>query len=478
MAREFDVVIIGAGPGGYTAAMKAAGLGMKTAVIEEKRVGGTCVNRGCIPTKVLLHASRLFHMMQSCDEFGVYTDGISFDFKKMQGYKRHAVGTYRETIERKLASLKVEVIHGRGVLRRDRTVEVELEEGGREFIHGDHIIIAVGAEPVMSDIPGADLPGVINSDRLLSTENWNFDRMVIMGGGVIAVEFATVFSSLCSHVTIVEKQKHLMAPMDDVMSVELEKELRRKGIDLYCGSTVTEIRREPEGLICVVTPENGGEPVRVRAGQVLMAIGRRPRLEGLFGEDISLRTENGKLWTDENFETSEPGIYAIGDVCAKIQLAHVAAAQGTYVVERIAQKPHSIRLEVVPAGMYVPLPVVPSCIYTNPEIATVGITAQEARKEGMKVRCGHFSMDANVKSIISGKEGGFIHLVFEAYSNTIIGAQMMCPRATDMIGEIATAIANGLTAEQMSFAMRAQPTYNEGIGAAIQDAMEGEWTEA
>ena len=189
---------------------------------------------------------------------------------------------------------------------------------------------------------------------------------------------------------------------------------------------------------------------------------------------MSLEMENGRLKVSKEFETSEPGVYAIGDVAAKTLLAHVAAAQGTYVVERIAGKTHSVKLEVVPGGMYVPLPIVPNCIYTNPEIATVGITAETARASGLKVRCGHFSMRDNGKSIITGEEHGFIRLVFEAYSNTIIGAQMMCPRATDMIGEIATAIANGLTAEQMSFAMRAQPTYNEGIGAAIWDAMSGD----
>ena len=171
------------------------------------------------------------------------------------------------------------------------------------------------------------------------------------------------------------------------------------------------------------------------------------------------------------FETSEPGIYAIGDVAAKIQLAHVAKAQATYVVEHIAGRPHSFRLEVVPGGMFVSLPIVPSCIYTEPEIATVGITEQTAKALGMKVRCGVYTMEGNGKSIISREEDGFIRLVFEAYTNTIVGAQMVCPRATDMIGEMATAIANGLTAKQLSMAMRAHPTYSEGITAAIEDAM-------
>lgn len=471
MAREFEVVIIGAGPGGYTAALKAAKFGLKAVVIEAKKAGGICVNRGCIPTKALLHASNMFHMMQNCDEFGVSTDFISFDFGKMQRYKKQAVEKYREGIETAFKNMNIEMVKGTAILRRDRTVEVELSDGGREFFHGKAVIIATGAAPVINDIPGATLPGVWNSDRLLAAESWSFDRLTIIGGGVIAVEFATLFSNLCSHVIIVEKQKHLMAPMDDVMSAELERELRRKGIDVYCDATVTGIVQEEGVLNCMITPNEGGDALKVRAGQILMAIGRRPDVGRLFGEDISLEMKDGKIAVNSEFETSEPGVFAIGDVCAKTQLAHVAAAQGTYVVEKIAGLSHSVKLEVVPNGMYVALPIVPNCIYTDPEIATVGLTEEIARKKGLKVRCGHFSMRENGKSIISGEENGFIRLVFEAYSNTIVGAQMMCPRATDMIGEIATAIANGLTAQEMSFAMRAQPTYNEGIGSAIEDAM-------
>ena len=448
MARNYDVVIIGAGPGGYTAAFKAAQFGLSVALIEAKKIGGTCVNRGCIPTKALLHASDMFHMMQNCDAFGVSTDFIAFDFGKMQKYKKLAVAKYREGIEAGFERLDVDIIHGTARLRRDRTVEVELAEGGREFLQGNAVILATGAVPIR-----------------------NFDRLTIMGGGVIAVEFATMFNNLCSQVTIVEKKKHLMAPMDDVMSVELEKELRRKGIKVYCDATVTEILEEEGSLSCIITPNDGSGPVKTRAGQILMAIGRRPDVSRLLGKDISLDMKDGKIAVDSDFETSEPGVYAIGDVAARTQLAHVAAAQGTYVVEKIAGRPHSIKLEVVPNGMFVSLPIVPNCIYTDPEIATVGITEEIAKKYGLKVRCGHFSMRDNGKSIITGEEHGFIRLLFEAYSNTIVGAQMMCPRATDMIGEIATAIANGLTAQEMSFAMRAQPTYNEGIGAAIEDAM-------
>ena len=469
MAVEYDLVIIGAGPGGYTAALKAAGFGMKVVVIDQDKLGGVCINRGCIPTKALLHASNIFSMMQHCDEFGVSTDYISFDFAKMQDYKKRSVKQYRSGIERLFKENGVDFVKGTATIRRGKTVEVN-NENGREYFHAGNIIIATGAKPVMPKIPGINLPGVINSDRLLAVPNWNYDRIVILGGGVIGVEFATIFQALCARVTIVEKGSHLLGPMDQEVAAALEKQMIQKGIAIHCNTTIEEISRD-DSLTCRLLNHETGETSRIKASQVVVAIGRTPYMQGLLGEDVDLKIEDGRLAVDSDFHTSEPGIYAIGDVVARTKLAHVAMAQATYVVENIAGHPHTIRLEAVPNGMYVSLPIVPNCIYTEPEIATVGITEQSANKLGMKVRCGVYNMDENGKSIIVREENGFIRLIFEAYTNTIVGAQMVCPRATDMIGEMATAIANGLTAEQMSRAMRAHPTYSEGISAAIEDAM-------
>ena len=467
MAIAYDLIIIGAGPGGYTAAFKAAALGLKTAIIEKDKVGGVCLNRGCIPTKALLHASSLFSSLQHCDEFGVSTDFISFDFGKMQDYKNRSVRTYRDRVLELLESSGVDLIRGTATIRRDKTVEVNSPEG-KEYYQGSHIIIAAGAKPIMPRIPGIELPGVWNSDRLLAAKTWNFDRLTIVGGGVIGVEFATIFNGLCSNVTIIEKSGHLLGPMDEEISKELEKVLVSKGITVYCNAELQKLEDEG-GLMAYVSHE--GETLRLKAGQVLMSIGRVPCLDGLFGEDVEFQTKDGRLVVDKNFMTSVPDIYAVGDVAARIQLAHVASAQGTYVVENIAGREHGIKLSVVPSGMFLELPIIPHCIYTDPEIATVGITEAMAKEYQMKVRCGKYSMNGNGKSIISREDGGFIHLVFEAYSNTIVGAQIVCPRATDMIGEMATAIANGLTARQLSRAMRAHPTYGEGIAAAIEDAM-------
>ena len=469
MAIKYDLIIIGAGPEDIRLALKAAGFGMKVAVIERDKLGGVCINRGCIPTKALLHASSIFSMMQHSDVFGVSTDFISFDFGKMQDYKKRSVKRYRGEIEKLFEKNKIDYIKGTATIRRGKTVEVN-SENGKEFFQADRIIIATGARPVKPEIPGIDLPGVGNSDRLLSAPSWNYDRVVIMGGGVIGVEFATIFQALCSKVTIVERGPHLLSPMDGEVAAALKQQLTEKGITIYCNSVVEEITEE-EGLNCHIRNLETEEVHTTKATQVVSAIGRVPYMDGLFGEDVTLKMEEGRIRVNEDFETSEPGIYAIGDVVASTQLAHVAMAQATYVIENIAGQAHSIRLKAVPSGMYVSLPIVPNCIYTEPEIATVGITEQKARELGMPVRCGVYRMDGNGKSIIAREENGFIRLIFEAYNNTIVGAQIICPRATDMIGEMTTAIANGLTAKQLSMAMRAHPTYSEGIGAAIEDAM-------
>lgn len=467
MAIHYDLLIIGAGPGGYTAALKAAGFGLKTAVIEKEKLGGVCLNRGCIPTKALLHSSSIFSMLQQSDEFGVSADFVSFDFKKMQDYKKRSVKAYRNEIRDLFESNQIDLIQGTAKIRRGKTVVVR-HGGGKEFYEADHIIIATGSRPVIPDIPGIGCAGVVSSERLLAAESWNYDRLTIIGGGVIGVEFATIFNSLCSKVTIIEQGSHLLGPMDLEVARQLEKELSAKGITICCNARVKEIR-EQDGLTCFIEQE--GKEFSVRSGQVLTAVGRVPNMDGLFGDDVEFAINDGRLVVDSEFMTSEPDIYAVGDVAAQTQLAHVAAAQGTYVVEQIAGREHSVKLSVVPNGMYVTLPIVPNCIYTDPEIATVGITEEAARKCKMKVRCGRYEMNGNGKSIISREKTGFIRLIFEAYSNSIVGAQIVCPRATDMISEMATAIANGLTASQLSLAMRAHPTYSEGISAAIEDAM-------
>lgn len=243
-------------------------------------------------------------MMQHCDEFGISADAVSFDFGEMQDYKRTSVRQYRQGVEKLFAEGGVEFIRGTATIRRGKMVEV-VGDGIREYLEADNIIIATGAAPVMPELPGIHLPGVVNSDQLLMSRKWSYDRVVIIGGGVIGVEFATIFQALCSSVTIVEKGPHLLGPMDTEVAAALEAQLTAKGINIHCNSTIEKIEEE-EGLNCSILNHETGETSQVRAGQVIVAIGRKPFMERLLGDDISLdRDKSGRLAVNGDFMTSE-----------------------------------------------------------------------------------------------------------------------------------------------------------------------------
>ncbi|MEA4989012.1 MAG: FAD-dependent oxidoreductase, partial [Anaerovorax sp.] len=286
-----------------------------------------------------------------------------------------------------------------------------------------------------------------------------FKRILIIGGGVIGVEFATMFNGLDCEVVILEAEKRILPLLDREISQKLSIHLKKRGVRIETGVQVDEIVQiEKDALL--IRASNG---LSIEADGVLVSVGRKPNIEGLFSEEwrqsegISLQLESGKIIVDENYETKVPGIYAVGDVIGGIQLAHMATAEGISAVEHIANVKRSIQLEVVP-----------SCIYSNPEIATVGITAEEAKAQGMSVKSGKYSMMANGKSLIENQQMGFIKVVYLAETGVIVGAQMMCERATDLISELATAVANQLTVEQLASVIRPHPTFCEGIGLAIR----------
>ena len=472
MADQYDLIIIGAGPAGYTAALKAAGFGMKVAVIEKEKLGGVGVNTGCFPAKALLYASSLYGGLKQAGRFGIQVEGAGFDLNRMQEYKERVVNEYRKEIRHFLDSENVTYIRGTAVLHRDNMVEVKTKSG-TEYCKGVRVLLAAGAEPVIPDVPGISLPQVLTSREILEAREWNFDHLLIVGGGVIGVELAAVFAALGSKVTLVEKTGRLLNPMDPEISDCLEENLRRKGIDVRCNAAVMEVRDRKDGCISCMLHEDGTWK-EIRADRLLVAVGRRPDMSKILADDCEVEVKDGRALINSSYMTTQKEVYAVGDMIASKRLVHVAAAQATYVVEHMAGKGHRMQLTVVPNGMFVVLPVVPTCIYTSPEIAAVGFTEEDAHTYNMKVKCGHAYMRKNGRAIMSDEKNGFVHLIFEAYSNTLVGAQMMCPRATDMIGEMATAIANGLTAHQLSTAMRAHPTYSEAITAAIEDALKEE----
>lgn len=469
MSAQYDLIIIGGGPGGYTAAAKAAAFGMRTALIEMGELGGSCVNTGCIPTKALLQATTLYRDMMQASDFGILAQEVGFDLKKMQAYKDHSVEEFRKMIWRSLTGNQVDLISGEGRLHKDNEVEV-ITAKGSTFLKATNVILATGSRSRIPNISGIELPQVMTSRELLEAEEWKFDCLTVLGGGVIGVELATVFAALGSKVTIIEQKPYLLSNMGTTLSVQVEKSLREKGIDIFCNASVTQIDKGQGDTVWVTYQTEEGAK-KLAADRVLIAAGRVPFLGNVLAEDCEVTVEEGRPVTRGTYRTTQKNVFAIGDVISRIRLAHVAISEATYVVESLAGTRHRMQLTVVPNGMYVALPVVPLCIYTAPEIASVGFTEEEAHSYNMKLKCGMAQMKDNGKAILSQKTDGFIRLIFEAYTDTLVGAQIMCSRATDMIGEMATAIANGLTAYQLSTAMRAHPTYGEAVTQAIEDAL-------
>jgi dihydrolipoamide dehydrogenase len=331
-------------------------------------------------------------------------------------------------------------------------------------------LIATGAKANRADIPGADLPGVMTSEELLISDESKYRSLLILGGGVIGLEIATVFRDLGAEVTIIEISNRLLPTMDVEFSDALEKILTDRGVRIYKESILEQISQTEGGLKCRFVCQ--GKTTELQVEGVLMSVGRRPNTEGLFDGNVPIKLERGRIVVDEFFRTSVPDIFAVGDVVGGIQLAHVASAEGTYAVEKMNDLKPSVIVSMVPSCLFTPISIVPSCLYTDPEIASVGLTEEQAIEKGVPIRCGRYAMEGNGQTIISKEAVGFIKVLFAKDSDVLLGAQMMCPRATDMIGELATALANGLTSKQLMYAMRAHPTFNEAISCAVENSRE------
>lgn len=446
---DFDLIVVGGGPGGYEAALHAAKLGLRTALIEKDFVGGTCLNRGCIPTKALLHASSVYEEAKNGAALGISCEP-AIDLSAVYAYKQQVVEKLRGGVEGLLKSAKVAVIKGLGTLTAPHTVAV-----GDAAYTAENILLATGSVPARPPIPGLDLPGVLTSDELLSGVK-PFQSIVIIGGGVIGMEFATFFNDLGVDVTVVEGLDRLLPLLDKELGQNLAMIMKKRGVKIATGAMVKSVTKTENGLS--VNFESKGAPASAEAEVVLCAIGRRPYTDGLFGEGVSLETEGRRIKVNEKFETSMKGVYAIGDVSAKIQLAHVATAQGLYAVNEIAGKNNGVDLSIVP-----------SCVYTRPEIASVGMTEQEAKDAEIPVKVGKVTMFSNGRTVIVNGDRGFMKVLAHAETRRILGVQMMGVNVSDMIGELGLAIANGLTPEDLLKAMRPHPTFEEALTDALTD---------
>ena len=452
---EYQLMVIGAGPGGYTAALRAAKLGLRTAVVERREVGGTCLNRGCIPTKTLLHAAQVYHDAANGGSVGVH-GSVTYDIGEMFAFKRSVSEKLRGGIHALLKGAKVDVIEGTAQIAAPGQVDVTAGDGAVTRYTAERILAATGSVNVRPPIPGLELPGVMTSDELLEGTDTPYASIVIIGGGVIGVEFATFYSHLGCRVTLVEGMANLLPQLDRELGQNLAQILKKQGVEVLTSAMVQSVEQGADGL-CVRLAQKGKE-LTVTGEKVLCAIGRRAYFDGLFAADLAPALDGKRLLVDEDYRTSIPGVYAIGDVSAAVQLAHVAAAQGTDCVERMCGGRGGIDLHVIP-----------SCIYSAPEIAVVGVTEAEAKEQGIPAAAGKCTLFSNARTLIEDPGRCFMKLVARSDTHEIIGAQLMCQHASDMISQISTAMVSHLTAEQLLAVMRPHPSFEEALGEAVEN---------
>jgi len=452
---QFDLIVIGGGPGGYVAAIKGAQQGLRVALVEEGELGGTCLNRGCIPTKTLMHAAFLYQEVKEAEELGIYTEGLRCDRSTLYQRKDTVVQELREGVSGLLQANGVECYKGRAYLSAADTLVLSgIEE---VTLHASRMLLAVGAKPQRPPIPGMELPGVLTSDEILASPLTACQHLAILGGGVIGCELASVYGALGCEVTILEAAERILPLADREISQNLTMILKKRGISIRTGCLVETIKPTVDGLSLIGNDKAG--TCTIACDHLLVSIGRKANCEGLWNPSLGIETAAGGIVVNAQFETSVPGIYAIGDcVAGSQQLAHVASAQADHVVAGMMGKQPEKNLAYVP-----------SCLYTNPEIAWVGLSAEEAKKQGFEVKTSKYLMSGNGKSLLERQERGFIKLVVDAKSETLLGAQLMCGRATELIAGMASAIACACQVGDLASVIYPHPSFSEGLGEALED---------
>lgn len=470
---ELDLVVIGGGVGGYVCAIRAAQLGLRVALVEKLRLGGVCLNWGCIPTKALLQSAHAYLLARRLTEFGVQVKGtleVAWEF--MVARKNTVVGTLVDGVQNLLTGHGVQVLLGTARLNSPRSVGVILTDGSRIELETRHVVIATGSVPARPPIAGLDLPGVLTSDQLLALPGVAPQgdatplrdlprRLVIIGGGVIGIEFATLFSALGAQVTVLEMLPRILLPVEVELARRYRSLLKKQGIELVVEARVEEIAPAERGLMVYYQADQQRQAVR--ADLVLNATGRVPFSEGLGLDELGVIRERGRVQVDERMATNVPGLYAVGDVTGKSMLAHVASRQGEVAAEVIAG--HDSRMEYR---------AVPYVVYSLPEIAGVGLTSQEAKEQGIEVEVGVFPFSANGRALTLGETEGQVRVLCEPGGGRVLGVHMMGPGVSDLIAEATLAIQHGITAREMATTIHAHPTLSEAVAEAARAAAWGE----
>src|SRR5438093_1680958 len=442
MAGAFDVAVIGGGPGGYFAALRAAQLGAKTATVEKDLMGGTCLVRGCIPTKALLQSSELYTLAKAGQPFGLVADNIRFDWPAAQKRKGQVVDQLVKGVEGLLKAGGITSLKGSARFAGKGVVDVSGEQ-----LQAKDIVIATGSAVARIPLPGAEL--TIDSDQILELKEVP-RRLAVIGGGVVGMEFAAMFAALGSKVTVLEMLPQVLAMVDSDLVAVYTKHLSGLGGEIHTNSKVSRVVKQNGGL--QVQFSTGGEGGAVDADQVLLAVGRVPFTQGLDADKAGVKLDRGRVVVDEHLHTDADGIWAIGDVIGGIMLAHVASYEGVCAVENICGKDRTPDYKAAP-----------NCIYTDPEIAHVGLSEKDARERGHEVSVGRFPFSASGRAMTLGQTEGAIKVVADAGDGKILGVHMVGPRVTDVIAEAVLAVQNGITVEQLDLTMHAHPTMAEAL---------------
>jgi dihydrolipoamide dehydrogenase len=460
---QYDVVIIGSGPGGYVAAVRAGQLGLKTAMIESGPLGGVCLNVGCIPTKALLHSADLLEEIKESKRFGISTADVSFDLAGAMKHKQTVVRQSTQGVGYLMKKNKIDVYEGRGRLSGKNTVQVQLNKGGEETLNAKNIILATGARPRELPHVQFDHERILSSTSILELKETPKSLLVI-GAGAIGVEFASMFRSFGAEVTLVEALPRIVPLEDEEVSSELSKAFKSRGINVLAGATFNSVEIKDDHAVANVT-DNKGEEHAIQVERILLGIGITPNTSDIGLEDQGIATDKrGFIEVDDSLRTGVEGVYAIGDCINTPWLAHVASAEGILVVEQIA----GMHVQPIKYGH------IPACTYCNPEVASVGLTEAEAREQGYEVKVGKFPFSANGKARVLGQNKvGFIKIVSDAKYDEVLGVHMIGPQVTELISEGGLALSHEATGESLMHTIHAHPTLHEAMGEAAHAVATG-----
>ena len=442
----FDIIIIGAGPGGYETAADAAAHGLNVAIVERDQMGGTCLNRGCIPTKALCRNAEVINLMREAEVWGMKTGELAFDYAPVFERKEAVVKQLREGVEMLMGAPGITAIKGEAILKDANTVVVNGEEYSAK-----NIIIATGSAPRGLPIEGADL--AMTSDDILAMETLP-KSLCIVGGGVIGMEFAAVFSTFGVEVTVIEYCKEILPPFDKDVAKRLKTVLSKRGIKIITSAAVNGITKVEDGL--TVTYELKGKPQSVTAEKVLMSVGRQPVLpQGL--EAVGITVSRRGIEVDDNMMTNVPGVYAIGDVNGRMMLAHAASAQGQRALHAILGKTDNIKLDIVP-----------SAVFTVPELAMVGLTEEQCAERGLDVTVKKSFFRSNGKAVAMNETDGLLKMIVDNATRQIVGCHICGAHAADLIQEVVTAMNAGATVDLLTSSIHGHPTLSEVTLAAAK----------